>query len=90
MDAFTPRNVAKFVTTTSLKFAVAGAAHNAITDHTRFDEDDKIVDIASAVIGWGVADKLKPTTDKIVDKVADKVNERRAARAAKKDTPSES
>lgn len=78
MDAFTPRNVAKFVTTTGIKFYVAGLTHNAIIDHTRFDEDDKIVDITSAVVGWGVADKLKPHTDKIVDKVADKVSERRA------------
>lgn len=84
MEAFTPRNVAKFVVTTGIKFYVAGATHNAIIDYTRFEEDDKIVDIASAVIGWGVADKLKPVTDKIVDKTADKVVEVRANRAAKK------
>lgn len=87
MEAFTPRTVAKFVTTTGIKLYVAGLTQNAIVDHTQFDEDDKIVNIAAAVVGWGVADKLKPHTDKIVDKVADKVVERRAQKAAKKNAP---
>lgn len=89
MEAFTPRNVTKFVATTSIKFYVASVTHNAIVDYTRFDEDDKVVDIASAVVGWGVADKLKPHTDKMVDKVADKLTERRAKKAAKKSTETE-
>jgi hypothetical protein len=89
MEAFTPRTVTKFVATTGIKLYVAGLTQNAITDYTQFDEDDKVVHIASAVVGWGVADKLKPHTDKIVDKVADKVIALRAEKAAKKESPSE-
>lgn len=91
--AFTPRNVTKYVVNTGIKLTVASLTRNAIVDHTEFDEDDKIVNITAAVVGWGVSDLVKPQTDKIVDKVADKVAERRAQRADKKqqkdNTPSE-
>lgn len=84
--AFTPRNVAKFVAHNGVKFYVASLAHTAITDHTRFEDDDFIVDAASSVIGWGVADKTEPLTDKIVDKAADWLNARKANKTEQTET----
>lgn len=89
MEAFTPRNVAKYVAKTLIAAKAAQLTEDAITNHTRFDDDDKIVNIGSGLVGWYVSDKLKPYSDKIVDKAADKIVELRANRAAKKDTPSE-
>lgn len=85
--AFTPRNVAKFVVHHGIKFGVAGLAQTAITDHTRFEEDDFIVAASSTVIGWGVADKTKPLTDKIVDKAADWLNDRKPKKTEQTETP---
>lgn len=89
MEAFTPRNVAKYVAKTLIAAKAAQLTEDAITNHTRFDDDDKIVNIGSGLVGWYVSDKLKPYSDKMVDKAADKIVELRANRAAKKDTPSE-
>jgi hypothetical protein len=79
---FTPRNVAKFVVKAIVAGRAAQLAEDAITDYTRFEEDDMIVDISTSVIGWYVSDKLKPYTDKMVDKTADFI----AAKRGKKDT----
>lgn len=78
---FTPRNAAKFVVKAIVAARTAKLAEDAITDYTRFEEDDMIVDISSSLIGWYVSDKVKPYTDKMVDKTADFI----AAKRGKKD-----
>lgn len=84
--AFTARNVAKYVVKAAIHGKVQQLTADAIVDYTRFEEDDKVVDISSHVVGWAVSDRLKPYTDKMVDKTADKIADVRAKRAAKKDT----
>jgi hypothetical protein len=88
MDAFTPRNAAKFVAKTLVATRAAKLTETAITDYTRFEEDDTVVNITSSLVGWYVADKLKPVTDRVVDKAADKIVAFRENRNAKK-TPTE-
>lgn len=85
-DAFTPRNVTKFVVKTMVHAKTASVVEDAITDYTRFEEDDMIVDISSHLAGWYVSDKLKPYTDKIVDTVADKIVALRAKKTEKNKT----
>lgn len=80
--AFTTRNVAKFVVKAIVAGRTARIAEDVITDYTRFEEDDMIVDISSSVVGWYVSDKLKPYTDKMVDKTADFI----AAKRGKQET----
>lgn len=89
-QAFTARNVSKFIAKSVVASHVAALAENAIIDHTRFEEDDLIVDLGSRVIGWGVASKLSPVTDAIVDKSADFITARREARKTKKNAKKES
>lgn len=88
-DAFTARNVAKFVVQAVIAGKVTEITEDAIVDRTQFEEDDMIVDIGSRVIGWYVASKARPYTDKAVDHVADFVAAKRDARKTKKDTPEE-
>lgn len=83
---FTPRNVAKYAVKFIVAARVAQVAENTITDYTRFEEDDMIVDISSSVVGWYVSDKLKPYTDKMVDKTADFIAEKRGKKAPTTDT----
>lgn len=78
---FTTRNVAKFVVKAIVAARTAKLAEDVITDYTRFEEDDMIVDISTGLAGWYVSDKLKPYTDKMVDKTADFI----AAKRGKKD-----
>jgi hypothetical protein len=89
MEAFTLRNAAKYVAKAIIHFETASLAETAITDHTRFEEDDMIVDISSHLAGWYVSDKLKPVTDKMVDKTADFIAAKREARKAKKNATTE-
>ena len=89
MEAFTARNVTKYVARVIIQTQVANTTATLITDHTQFEEDDLTVRISSAVVGWGVADKLQPVTNKMVDTVADFVADKRANRAAKKNTTEE-
>lgn len=84
MDAFTPRNVAKFVFKALVASKASNMAEDVITNHTQFEEGDTVVNISSGVIGWYVADKLKPYTDSMVDKTADFIVAKREARNAKK------
>jgi hypothetical protein len=81
---FTARNVSKFVVTSIIAYKTTDVAETAIAKNTRFEEDDIVVQIGSKLIGWGVADTVKPHTDKIVDKTADFVTAKREARKAKK------
>jgi|tagenome__1003787_1003787.scaffolds.fasta_scaffold20840676_2 hypothetical protein len=83
-DLFTPRTVAKFVLKSIVAGKTAQLTEHLITDYTRFDEDDMIVDITGGVVGWYVSDKLKPVTDAIVDKTADFVTAKKESRKAKK------
>lgn len=68
MPDFTPSNVAKYVVTAAIQYKVSSVTEDAIVDYTHFEEDDFIVGIGSHVVGWGVAYKLKPITDRMVDK----------------------
>jgi hypothetical protein len=89
MDDFTPRNILKYVATGAISMKVASLTKDAMVDHTRFDEDDIVVKLGSGVVGWGVAAKLKPHTDKAIDKTADFVNAKREARKTKKEDTTE-
>lgn len=82
---FTARNATKFVVTAIVKKKVADKTEDLITDYTRFEEDDFVVEISGSLVGWYIGDKVKPITDKMVDKTFDKVAELRAKRAAKKE-----
>lgn len=77
MPPFTARNVAKFVVKTIVAQKAADITEDAMVNHTRFDEDDLIVNIGSKTVGWYISDKLQPYTDKIVDKTADYVATKR-------------
>jgi len=68
---FTPRNVVKFVAKAIVHGKTAQLTEQAITDYTKFEDDDMIVDISGHLVGWYVSDKLKPITDGMVDKAAD-------------------
>jgi hypothetical protein len=82
---FNARNVAKYVAKAAVHGKVAQLTKDAITDYTKFEEDDTVVDISSHVAGWYVSEKLKPITDRMVDKTADFIADKRAKRAAKKE-----
>lgn len=87
---FTARNVAKYAAKAAVQAKVAITTKHAIVDYTRFEEDDTVTSIGSHLVGWYVSDKVKPFTDKAVDKTADFITKKRAERAAKKDTTTES
>jgi hypothetical protein len=80
MDAPTPRNLSKWAVSAAISWKTGKAVENTISDHTRFDSDDLIVELASGSIGWIVAYRAKPYTDKMVDKTADWISERRNKR----------
>jgi hypothetical protein len=88
-EMFTPRNVVKFVVKSIVAAKTAQLTEDALVDYTSLEEDSTTVDIAGAVVGWYVSDKLKPVTDGIVDKTADFVVSKREARKAKKDAKKE-
>jgi hypothetical protein len=71
---FTARNVAKYAVKAIIHKKTADAATTIITDHTRFEEDDLVVELSAHTIGWAVSDKLKPYTDRMVDATADKLS----------------
>lgn len=81
---FNVRTVSKYVVTAAIAYKGADIAEDTLTEHTRFQEDDLIVVIGSKLIGWGIADTVKPFTDKMVDRTADFVTNKREARKAKK------
>jgi hypothetical protein len=68
---FTARNVSKFVVRMTVQLQTANLVRNTIADHTSMEATDTSVAIAGGVVGWFVADKLKPVTDLSVDKTAD-------------------
>lgn len=86
---FTVRNVTKFVATTAVHCYVAEHVETAIIDHTQFEEDDFVVKTSSHVVGWMVADRFQPTTDRLVDAAADRIVAFREKRQAKKSEKSE-
>ena len=86
-NAFTARNVAKWVANSIITVKVADIAADTITGYTRFEEDSLTVKLGSGAIGWFVASRLEPVTDKVVDKAADFISEQRTKRQAKKNRP---
>lgn len=90
MDSpFTARGAAKYVARAIVAGKASDVAESVITDYTGFEEDTKVVDITSHLIGWYVSAKLAPITDKMVDKAADFIAAKRAEMKAKKDEKSE-
>jgi len=83
-ELFTPRNVAKFVAQAIVAGKTSQLTEKTITDHTRFEDDDMIVDISGTLVGWYVSQKLKPVTDGMVDKTADWLVEYKEKRDQKK------
>ena len=84
MPEFTPRNVTKFVVQATVQYKATKLTRTALIEHTALESDNPVVKIGSGVVGWGVATKLKPHTDRMVDKTADFVNEKRENRRIKK------
>jgi hypothetical protein len=87
MDNLTPRSVAKYVVEGYVAHRVGKTASNMISDYTRFDSDDFVVEMGSDVFGMIVANRVKPLTDRVVDKTADFIVAKREARRSKKDKP---
>jgi hypothetical protein len=86
MEDFTPRNAAKYVVQAIISYRTSKLVETVITDHTRFDDDNNIVNISGHLVGWYTSHKLKPHTDKMVDKAADFIAAKREARKTQKDT----
>lgn len=84
MEKLTPRSVAKTVVNAAVSFTGAKIYTNTITDYTRFEKDDNVVQFSSGLVGWYVGHKLSPLTDAAVDKTADFIATKRAKRQAKK------
>lgn len=83
-DAFTARNVAKYIVTAIVQSKATEMTETALDNYTSLDTDSTAVSIGCNVVGWGVAAKLKPGTDRIVDTTADFVTRKREARNARK------
>lgn len=80
---FTARNVAKYAVKAIIHKKTADASATAIANHTRFEEDDLVVELSSHTVGWYVSDKLRPYTDRMVDATADKIASLRAKKEDK-------
>lgn len=81
---FTARTAAKFVAQAIVQRKATQITEDVLTDYTRFEEDDLIVDLGGNLVGWYVSDKLRPVTDKIVDRTSDFIANKREARKARK------
>jgi hypothetical protein len=86
MTPFTARNAIKYVAQAAIARQASNLTNDALTDHTRFEKDDAVVEISSGLVGWYISAKLKPITDKMVDKAADFIAEQRAKRFPKKES----
>ena len=84
-DAFTVRNLGKWLAKSIVAAKAADLAEDALINHTNLDEDGHIVNLGSKAVGWYISSKLEPVTDKFVDKTADFLIEQRIKRQAKKD-----
>jgi hypothetical protein len=80
----TARFVAKRVAQAIVASQVSKFTRCKISDYTRFDNDDTIVEVGSDVVGWLVSEQLAPVTDKIVDKTTDFVATKRQQRKERK------
>jgi hypothetical protein len=80
----TTRMIAKKVAQALVASQVARLTRGAITDYTRFDKDDMIVEVGSGTVGWLVSEYCAPVTDKIVDKASDYIVIKRGERKSKK------
>ncbi len=67
---FTPVMVAKYAVNLTIAATVTSAATTIITNNTEKTEDDNIVKIPAAVVGYVVASKLRARSDAMVDKTA--------------------
>ena len=69
MLPMTKTEIAKMAVQMVVSMKVTQIAEDQIVQHTDADPDGLPVKVGSAVIGWSVAYKLKPQTDKAVDAV---------------------
>ncbi len=70
---FTKTMIAKHVVTTIVAAGVQSALTTIITNNTEKDEDEFIVKVPTAVVGFVVANKFRTQTDAMVDAVACKI-----------------
>lgn len=89
MKEFTPRNAAKYAAQAIIASKTSQIAEDVITDYTRFEDDDIVVDISGHFVGWYVSSKLRPVTDTMVDKAADFISAKREQLKTKKETSTE-
>jgi uncharacterized membrane protein len=86
---FKPRDVVKFVVTTTINYKMAAITRRAIANHTTLDVNYMPVMIVGAGVGMGVSELVKPYTDMAVDMTADFLVAKRAERKAKKSEKTE-
>lgn len=88
---FTPRNVAKYAITFTIRAKVVRIVKNITEDYTSHESDEILVRASANVVAWGVSASLKPFTDKVVDKTADYIVAKREAKKDRdqKDKPEE-
>lgn len=80
----TARLVAKKVVQALIASQISKFTANTVSDYTRFDTDDTIVEVGSGMVGWLVSEQLAPFSDKIVDKTTDFVTSKREQRKERK------
>lgn len=81
---FTPRNIAKVVVSASISHKTGKIAKNLLTDYTSLPQGGTTANVAGMLIGWAIADTIKPVSDSMVDKAADLIVAKRAERAERK------
>lgn len=68
------RTVAKYIVNGAISFKTTQFVKNAVSDYTRFEKDDLIVNLAAGAVGLVVANTLEPLTDKAVNVTFDFVS----------------
>lgn len=63
----TKTEIAKWAAQAVVAAKVARFAKDQVEDYTQYDRDNVVVDVGCSVIGYQVASKLRPYTDKAVD-----------------------
>lgn len=70
---FNKTMIAKYTVTTIIASAVQSAVITVVTNNTEKTEDDNIVTIPAAVVGYAVANALRDRTNAMVDGTVAKI-----------------
>lgn len=83
-STLTVRIVVKHVASSAIGMAASVFTVKTVDNYTGFEKDDFIVKLGAGVVGFVVATRTQPITDKAIDKTADFIITKREARKAKK------